>query len=233
MRKSPFTPAISEFEAASRAWLSPQQLEVLHRLAHDDRVTGIWPVIERKVAGRISADALLHGILSSKSAADEIHRMPELRAKYSERSASLVAAAKRLKEYFDELPVSDKDESKVCESAKAYNAKVRESRRSFAWAAEHIAELQQLGDAAVFGRLPTSQKRDAPHVAFSVIMCDFFDERVGTRLYELVSVLTEVVFSHSGVTTEDSVRMAWKRHMQRGNDIASGNAGNRSANDLT
>ena len=59
--------------------------------------------------------------------------------------------------------------------------------------------------------MPATQKREAPQVAFAILLCKSINDRLGQPLYGFAATVTAVVYQLNEEVSVDAVRKAFTR----------------------
>jgi hypothetical protein len=187
-------------------------LATLRQLEHDQRMIDAWAIIDNR-----NPDAFQHvlfTLLESKWKADRVADFPEYQQTLQARYAKWKDAASALLEFADGQKFSI-DPELTAPSIQHTANKIAECQQSLIWMKDYIERLTTGSLEALKRDTPSSQKRDAAHVAFAVMFCKTIKDKLGTPLYDFVATAATVVYQLNEEMSVDSVRLAFKRDQEK------------------
>ncbi len=182
---------------------------LLVQLERDPRMREAWQTLDRH--DPTAFNHVLYCLLSAKWRADRFPDHPAKKAEMERYSASLGDAAKLLLSFFSQQQIPPADSSETAESCRIVNENIRDARQSITWAAAYVSDVDRFSRRALERDMPASQKREAPHVAFGVMLCRHINDLLGQPLYSFVARAATVTYQLKEELSEDAVRHAYTR----------------------
>jgi hypothetical protein len=182
----------------------------MRRLENDRRMKEAWAIIDRRDPKAFSH--ILFVLLEAKWKADRIADFPLYKSRLKSRHDDLIAAADALTLYVKmNLDHSNAVDGVTAPSWQKDHENMVECHRMLVWVKDRIEGVSKATLEALARDTPTSQKRDAPNVAFAVMLCRSLKARLGTPLYTFAATAATVVYQLNDEMAVDAVRQAYKR----------------------